>query len=157
MKREKLQQEMLLKAYLKNAEQFLDTSFVRFKRYNVNDLKNILKEKNIPYYEAELEKINKREIDAKDGESFNPIVSFINKDKKQKVLIINIKNPFRKKDFDALFNLKFFNEIDKEAILPNTLVFLNETEKDILENFYEKANNLYQQRYKSMMYGILYF
>lgn len=146
--KEKVKSKLKLNSILKTADKFADITFSKLVSMTKEELKKYLKTINVPYYEVNIKDIGKEEID-ENGNLFNPIASFLNKNTEiPKILLINIDKPLKKRDFVTLRNIKIFREIGKEEIPHNVLVVLNDR-KDFFEKY--KKTLSYGQKQKFLL------
>jgi hypothetical protein len=131
-----------LKGILETANKFTNLTFAELKRLDEKTLKQLLKEMEIPFYETNIRTLTKQEMD-ESGNIYNPIVNFIENSPEQKVLIVTIDHPLKKKELEMLADMKFYAEIDKFNIKPNTLVIINnaKNKKDIIKSAINKIRD----------------
>jgi len=151
----KLMLNASVKALMRTADKYANITMAELKRASGEELKEELKKLGIPYYETDIGEIGKREMD-ENGDTYNPVVAFLNKDITQKILIIKIDGFLRKKDLENLANLKIFCEIDGEGILPNTLTILDQKSENLLRESINKMNEDYKTKYNFIFHDIMY-
>lgn len=152
---QKMMLNALIKALMNTADKYANITMAKMKKTSEEDLKKELKKMKIPFYETDINQINKKEID-ENGEKYNPIVEFLNKNNTQKVFIIKINNILKKRDLEILANLKVFCEIDGEGILPNTLTILDLKIDDLLKESIDKMDKNHQIKYNFIFHDILF-
>jgi len=151
----KLMLSASVKALMGTADKYANITMAKLKRASGEELKEELRKLGVPYYETDIKEIGKREMN-ENGDTYNPIVAFLNKDDTQKILIIKIDEFLRKKDLENLANLKIFCEIDGEGILPNTLTILDQKSEDLLKESIDRMNEDYKTKYNFIFHDIMY-
>ena len=156
MKEKKTKKEILrifLKTLLKARNKQITPVMAKVINCDYDVLKEIVKEEGFSLCEANVKNVSVIEIDEK-GNAFNPIISCMKKNKK--ILLIRIDSFLKKREIDALFDLKIYGKLGVENVPSNVLILIYQEGKDFLKESVEKLSPFLREKYNFAFYDLLF-